>query len=83
MEVVMVVDRASFLEITQHLEVASVELLDLTRAFANWVEQGASSTEVHEFLAATKHLIGANEALGAIQETLRALLEANRAEGVF
>ncbi|MSR76002.1 MAG: hypothetical protein EXS68_00205 [Candidatus Ryanbacteria bacterium] len=79
----MIVDRTSFIEITQHLEVVSVELLGLTSAFANWTEQGASSTEVHEFLVVANHPIGANEALGAIRETLHALLEANRAEGVF
>ena len=76
----MIIDRQTFIELAMHLEGASEGILDVTRKCVSICETAASGPADPNWLALIESLVGVNSELTALEQTLRALLEANREE---
>lgn len=78
----MVLDQDTFVDLATHLEGASEGVLELTkRCVAICEREGSAQGE--EWIALVDSLAQVNAQLAAIEQTLRALLEANREEDEF
>ena len=80
----MIIDRQTFIDLATHLEGASEGILEITKRCVSLCEEGGI---VHSDQAAVFPLVEAlvyvNVELTALEQTLRALLEANREEEEF
>lgn len=77
----MIIDRHTFIDLATHLEGASEGVLDVTRRCVAVCEEGLElSPESRAWLGLVDALVAVNLELTAIEQTLRALLEANREE---
>lgn len=77
----MIIDRHTFIDLATHLEGASEGILEVTRHCVALCEQGgAARPENTTWVGLVESLVAVNVELTALEQTLRALLEANREE---
>ena len=77
----MIIDRHTFIDLATHLEGASEGVLEVTRRCVAVCEQSAQlKPESATWVGLVESLVAVNLELTAIEQTLRALLEANREE---
>ncbi|HEY8515040.1 MAG TPA: hypothetical protein VIS07_05980 [Candidatus Binatia bacterium] len=77
----MIIDRHTFIDLATHLEGASEGVLDITRRCVALCEEGGDGRlEGPTWMGLVESLITVNAELTALEQTLRALLEANREE---
>lgn len=77
----MIIDRHTFIDLATHLEGASEGVLDITRRCVALCEDaGEGAPEGPTWMGMVESLITVNAELTALEQTLRALLEANREE---
>ena len=77
----MIIDRQTFIDLATHLEGASEGVLEVTRRCVAVCESGSSlKPESPSWMGLVESLVAVNTELTAIEQTLRALLEANRQE---
>lgn len=77
----MIIDRHTFIDLAMHLEGASEGVLDVTRRCVAVCEGGEPlAPESASWHGLVDALVAVNHELNAIEQTLRALLEANREE---
>jgi hypothetical protein len=78
----VIIDRHTFIDLATHLEGASEGVLDITRRCVALCEDGAGDgrPEGPTWMGLVESLITVNAELTALEQTLRALLEANREE---
>lgn len=77
----MIIDRHTFIDLATHLEGASEGVLDITRrCVAICEEGGGEGQDGSTWMGLVESLITVNAELTALEQTLRALLEANREE---
>ena len=80
----MIIDRHTFIDLAAHLEGASEGVLDVTKLCVSLCEQGTEVNPDGEHWAGlVESLVTVNTELTAIEQTMRALLEANREEEEF
>ncbi|MBM4270455.1 MAG: hypothetical protein FJ144_28260 [Deltaproteobacteria bacterium] len=80
----MIIDRHTFIDLATHLEGASEGVLEVTKRCVALCEEGGPSHPDQEgWVALVESLVTVNSELTAIEQTLRALLEANREEEEF
>ncbi len=82
----MIIDRQTFIDLASHLEGASEAVLDVTRRCVSLCEDEAEVTETREpktWVGLVESLVSVNMELTGLEQTLRALLEANREEHDF
>lgn len=77
----MIIDPHTFIDLATHLEGASEGVLEVTRRCVALCEDGAAAMPSNAAWAAlVESLVSVNVELTALEQTLRALLEANREE---
>jgi len=77
----VIIDRHTFIDLATHLEGASEGVLDITRRCVALCEDGAEGPpQGPTWMGLVESLITVNAELTALEQTLRALLEANREE---
>ena len=80
----MIIDRHTFVDLATHLEGASEGVLEVTKRCASLCEEGIeASPEEDGWVSLVEALVSVNTELTAMEQTLRALLEANREEEEF
>jgi hypothetical protein len=80
----VIIDRHTFIDLATHLEGASEGVLEVTkRCVALCEEGGPNHPDQVGWVALVESLVTVNSELTAIEQTLRALLEANREEEEF
>ena len=75
----MIIDNHTFIDLVTHLEGASKGILDVTRGCVTLCEN-ANEEASEEVIGLIESLIVVNTTLTALEQTLRALLEANQEE---
>ena len=77
----MIIDRHTFIDLATHLEGASEGVLEVTRRCVALCEEGVDRRpENSAWVGLVDSLVSVNTELTALEQTLRALLEANREE---
>ena len=77
----MIIDPHTFVDLATHLEGASEGVLEVTKRCVSLCEEGATPCpEEESWVALVESLVTVNTELTALEQTLRALLEANREE---
>ncbi len=77
----MIIDRHTFIDLATHLEGASEGVLEVTRRCVALCEESADlKSEGSAWVGLVESLVAVNTELTALEQTLRALLEANREE---
>jgi hypothetical protein len=77
----VIIDRHTFIDLATHLEGASEGVLEVTRRCVSICEGGTDlKPESKAWIGLVESLVAVNLELTAIEQTLRALLEANREE---
>jgi len=77
----VIIDRHTFIDLATHLEGASEGVLEVTRRCVAICEgEGTLKPESTAWIGLVESLVAVNLELTAIEQTLRALLEANREE---
>jgi len=77
----VIIDRHTFIDLATHLEGASEGVLDITRRCVALCEDASDGApEGPTWMGLVESLITVNAELTALEQTLRALLEANREE---
>jgi hypothetical protein len=77
----MIIDRHTFIDLATHLEGASEGVLEVTQKCVTICEEGdAPLPEQESWIGLVESLVTVNTELTALEQTLRALLEANREE---
>ena len=77
----MIIDRHTFIDLATHLEGASEGVLEVTQKCVTICEEGdAPLSEQESWIGLVESLVTVNTELTALEQTLRALLEANREE---
>jgi hypothetical protein len=77
----VIIDRHTFIDLATHLEGASEGVLEVTRRCVSICEGAADlKPESSAWIGLVESLVAVNLELTAIEQTLRALLEANREE---
>jgi hypothetical protein len=77
----VIIDRHTFIDLATHLEGASEGVLDITRRCVALCEDATEGApEGQTWMGLVESLITVNAELTALEQTLRALLEANREE---
>jgi len=77
----VIIDRHTFIDLATHLEGASEGVLEVTRRCVAMCEQSSQpKAESPQWTGLVESLVTVNLELTAIEQTLRALLEANREE---
>ncbi len=80
----MIIDRHTFIDLATHLEGASEGVLEITKRCVSLCEEGpGAALEEDGWVVLVEALVSVNSELTSIEQTLRALLEANREEEVF
>ena len=80
----MIIDRHTFIDLATHLEGASEGVLDVTKRCVSLCEEGGDPPPAEDCWAGlVESLVTVNSELTAIEQTMRALLEANREEEEF
>ncbi len=82
----MIIDRHTFIDLATHLEGASEGVLEVTKRCVSLCEEGgetAARPDQDCWVALVESLVSVNSELTSIEQTLRALLEANREEEEF
>lgn len=80
----MIIDRHTFIDLATHLEGASEGVLEVTKRCVSLCEEGVETRPDQDcWVALVESLVSVNSELTAIEQTLRALLEANREEEEF
>lgn len=81
----MIIDRHTFIDLATHLEGASEGVLEVTKRCVSLCEEGSETARPDQdcWVALVESLVCVNTELTAIEQTLRALLEANREEEEF
>lgn len=75
----MIIDRYTFIDLAMHLEGASEGILDVTKRCVALCEGGGPPAQ-GAWVGLVEALVSVNVELTALEQTLRALLEANREE---
>ena len=75
----MIIDRYTFIDLAMHLEGASEGILDVTKRCVALCEEAGSPAQ-GAWVGLVEALVSVNVELTALEQTLRALLEANREE---
>ena len=74
----MIIDRHTFIDLATHLEGASEGVLEVTqRCVALCEDGGAPRPDQETWVSLVESLVTVNSELTALEQTLRALLEAN------
>lgn len=77
----MIIDRHTFIDLATHLEGASEGVLEVTKRCVALCDDGAvPEPEQDSWVGLVESLVTVNTELTALEQTLRALLEANREE---
>ena len=78
----MIIDRHTFIDLASHLEGASEGILEVTKRCVALCEDGSQARAPSQaaWIALVESLVSVNVELTALEQTLRALLEANREE---
>ncbi len=77
----MIIDRHTFIDLATHLEGASEGVLEVTKRCVALCDDGAApQPEQDSWVGLVESLVTVNTELTALEQTLRALLEANREE---
>jgi hypothetical protein len=77
----VIIDRHTFIDLATHLEGASEGVLEVTRRCVAVCESGGSlKPDSSAWMGLVESLVAVNSELTAIEQTLRALLEANQQE---
>jgi hypothetical protein len=77
----VIIDRHTFIDLASHLEGASEGILEVTkRCVALCEDSSARPPAQSAWIALVESLVSVNVELTALEQTLRALLEANREE---
>lgn len=77
----VIIDRHTFIDLATHLEGASDGVLEVTKHCVSLCEDsGAPRPEQESWVSLVESLVAVNGELTALEQTLRALLEANREE---
>jgi hypothetical protein len=80
----VIIDRHTFIDLATHLEGASEGILEITKRCVALCEDGrAVQPEQSAWVGLVEALVAVNVELTALEQTLRALLEANREEEEF
>ena len=81
----MIIDRHTFIDLATHLEGASEGVLEVTKRCVSLCEEGGETARPDQqcWVALVESLVSVNSELTAIEQILRALLEANREEEEF
>ncbi len=82
----VIIDRHTFIDLATHLEGASEGVLEVTKRCVSLCEDGGepqAPPDQDSWVALVESLVSVNSELTAIEQTLRALLEANREEEDF
>jgi hypothetical protein len=80
----VIIDRQTFVDLATHLEAASEGVLEITKCCVALCEQGQGHpSQQAAWLPLVESLVSVNVELTALEQTLRALLEANREEEEF
>ena len=80
----MIIDRHTFIDLATHLEGASEGILEITKRCVSLCEEGRTvQPEQSSWVGLVEALVAVNVELTALEQTLRALLEANREEEEF
>lgn len=80
----MIIDRHTFIDLATHLEGASEGILEITKRCVSLCEEGRPVQPEHAtWVGLVEALVAVNVELTALEQTLRALLEANREEEEF
>lgn len=80
----MIIDRQTFIDLAMHLEGASEGILEVTRKAVTICESSATAGQGDPaWLSLIESLVSVNSELTSLEQTLRALLEANREEDAF
>ena len=80
----MIIDRHTFIDLATHLEGASEGILEITKRCVSLCEDGGAIEPEHStWVGLVEALVAVNVELTALEQTLRALLEANREEEEF
>jgi hypothetical protein len=80
----VIIDRHTFIDLATHLEGASEGVLEVTRRCVALCEEGNETKPEHAaWIGLVESLVSVNVELTALEQTLRALLEANREEEDF
>ena len=80
----MIIDRHTFIDLATHLEGASEGVLEVTKRCVSLCEEGGETRpDQDSWVALVESLVDVNSELTALEQTLRALLEANREEEQF
>jgi len=78
----VIIDRHTFIDLASHLEGASEGILEVTKRCVALCEDGSGAKAPTQaaWIALVESLVSVNVELTALEQTLRALLEANREE---
>jgi hypothetical protein len=80
----VIIDRQTFIDLATHLEGASEGILEITKHCVSLCEEGGVvHSDQAAFFPLVEALVYVNVELTALEQTLRALLEANREEEEF
>jgi len=80
----VIIDRHTFIDLATHLEGASEGVLEVTKRCVSLCEEGGETRpDQDSWVALVESLVDVNSELTALEQTLRALLEANREEEQF
>jgi hypothetical protein len=80
----VIIDRHTFIDLATHLEGASEGILEITKRCVALCEEGRGvQPEQAAWVGLVEALVAVNVELTALEQTLRALLEANREEEEF
>jgi hypothetical protein len=80
----LIIDRHTFIDLATHLEGASEGVLEVTKRCVSLCEEGTvAPNDQSGWIGLVESLVAVNTELTAIEQTLRALLEANRQEEEF
>ncbi len=80
----MIIDRQTFIDLASHLEGASEAVLDVTRRCVSLCEDSSEERpQPTTWVGLVESLVAINSELTGLEQTLRAVLEANRQENDF
>ncbi len=80
----MIIDRQTFIDLATHLEGASEAVLDVTRRCVSLCEDNTDERpQPKTWVGLVESLAAINSELTGFEQTLRAVLEANRQENDF
>ncbi len=80
----MIIDRQTFIDLATHLEGASEAVLDVTRRCVSLCEDNTDERpQPKTWVGLVESLAAINSELTGLEQTLRAVLEANRQENDF